>query len=153
MMDNSILKDIIEWDIVNWSKAINYWENNTYLDIKKLNCLELGSRKGGLSLWLALKGNQVICSDLNSPEEKAKEMHNKYGLANNITYQSINAAKIPFQNEFDIVVFKSILGSICRNGNDKLKKEVIDGIYTSLKPGGKLLFAENLNSSFLHQFF
>ena len=59
----------------------------------------------------------------------------------------------PFENKFDLVVFKSILGGISSNGNDKLKKEVIDEIYKCLKPNGKLLFAENLESSFLHKTF
>ena len=152
MMNKKLLKDIIEWDIANWSKAIDYWENNTNLNSEKLNCLELGGRRGGLSLWLALKGHQVICSDLESPKEEASKLHDKYDL-NNISYQNISATQIPFKKEFDIIAFKSILGSVCRNGNDKLKKEVIDGIHASLKPGGKILFAENLKSSFLHQFF
>ena len=152
-MEGNLLKDIVEWDILNWSKAIDYWENKADLKTEKLNCLELGGRRGGLSLWIALKGHQVICSDLESPESEASQLHNKYKLSGNINYQSINAAKIPYENEFDIVIFKSILGSVCRGGNDKLKKEVIDGIHSSLKPNGKLLFAENLTSSFIHKFF
>ena len=147
------LKDIIEWDIVNWSKAIPYWEEHGNLDGKKLKCLELGGRKGGLSLWLALKGHGVVCSDLNSPEADAKPKHQKYNLTNNISYQSISATDIPFKNELDVITFKSILGGICRNGNDELKKEIVDEIHNSLKPGGKFIFAENLKSSFLHQFF
>lgn len=152
-MTQNQLKDIIEWDIVNWSKAIPYWEKYGNLDSKKLKCLELGGRKGGLSLWLGLKGHEVICSDLESPEAEAKPKHNKYNLTRSIIYQSISAADIPFKNELDVITFKSILGGICRNGNDKLKQEIINEIHHSLKPGGKLIFSENLKSSLLHQFF
>lgn len=153
-MTKDQLRDIIEWDIVNWSKAIPFWEEHGNVNsAKKLKCLELGGRKGGLSLWLALKGHEVICSDLNSPEEDAKPKHQKYGLANNISYQSINATEIPFENELDIITFKSILGGICRSGNDALKKVIIDEIHKALKPGGQFVFSENLKSSWLHQFF
>jgi len=153
-MTQNQLKDIIEWDIVNWSKAIPFWEKHSNVnESKKLKCLELGGRKGGLALWLALKGHHVICSDLNSPEADAKPKHQKYGLVDNITYQSISATDIPLKNEIDIITFKSILGGICRSGNDALKKEIINEIYEALKPGGQFVFSENLKSSWLHQFF
>ena len=147
-----IIEAIIEWDVVNWARAIDYWSKN--IDIKSSNytCLELGGRGGGLSLWLAINGNQVMCSDLTSPEEIAFYLHKKYNCTEQITYSAIDAKNIPYQNKFDIVIFKSILGGISANNNDKLKKEVIDEIYKSLKPEGKLLFAENLESSFLHKY-
>jgi hypothetical protein len=44
------------------------------------------------------------------------------------------------------------LGGISRNGNDKLKKITLNEIHKSLKPGGMLLFSENLESSFIHKF-
>ena len=151
-MKNEIIKDIIEWDIVNWSKALDYWNKKIDIRAKNYSCLELGGRKGGLSLWLAIKENQVICSDLDSPEEFASELHKKYSCEEKITYESIDATNIHYNNHFDIVVFKSILGGISRNGNDKLKKKTIDEIHKCLKPNGKLLFAENLEASFLHKF-
>lgn len=146
------LKDIIEWDIVNWSKAIPFWEKHGNLNGKKLKCLELGGRKGGLSLWLALKGHEVICSDYELPKDTAKPLHEKYKL-NSIEYKSINATDIPYKNEFDVIVFKSILGSVAKMGQNELKAKAIDQIYEALIPGGKLIFAENLEASLFHQFF
>ena len=108
-MTEEQIKDIIEWDIVNWSKSIPFWEKHAELNNNKLKCLELGGRRGGLSLWLALKGHDVICSDLNSPIEEAQPKHKHYGLSNNIDYQSIDASKIPFNNELDVVAFKTII--------------------------------------------
>ena len=153
MTDKSFVSDSVEWDVHNWSKALNFWEENVELDNKKLTCLELGSRRGGLSLWLAMKGNHVVCSDINSPEPMASILHKKYSLPGKIEYEAIDATKIPYENHFDIVVFKSILGGISRNGNLDLNKVVVDEIYKSLKPGGVLLFAENLVASRIHQFF
>jgi 2-polyprenyl-3-methyl-5-hydroxy-6-metoxy-1,4-benzoquinol methylase len=151
-MTKELITDIIEWDIDNWSKAIDFWEENIDLKTDTLTCLELGGRRGGLSLWLAVNHNEVICSDLNSPQEHASELHEKYSCSEYIEYRSIDATDIPFKNKFDIVVFKSILGGVSGNGNDQLKKHTIDEIYKSLKPNGKLLFAENLEASFLHMY-
>jgi len=153
-MNKDQINDIIEWDIINWSKAIPFWEKHANIsNTTNLKCLELGGRKGGLSLWLALNGHQVICSDLHSPEKDAKPKHLKHKVENKVKYQAISATNIPFNNELDVITFKSILGGICRNGNDELKKEIINEIYKSLKPGGNFIFSENLTSSFLHQFF
>lgn len=150
-MTENILNDIIDWDIVNWSKAIEYWSDNIDIKNKNFNCLELGGNKGGLSLWLGINGNNVICSDLELPKKNALELHKKYDCQNKISYQSIDATKIPFENHFDIIAFKSILGGISRNNNNQLKKKTIDEIYKALKPNGKLLFAENIESSFIHK--
>ena len=153
MTDKSVVSDCIQWDVHNWSKALSFWEKNVELDNKGLTCLELGSRRGGLSLWLAMKGNHVVCSDLNSPEQMASILHKKYSLPGKIEYEAIDATKIPYENHFDIVIFKSILGGIGRSGNSNLTRIVLEGIYKSLKPGGVLLFAENLIASRMHQFF
>ncbi|MDR1904254.1 MAG: class I SAM-dependent methyltransferase, partial [Treponema sp.] len=62
------------------------------------------------------------------------------------------ATDIRYENYFDIIVFKSIIGGIGRNNNIQMQEKVFTEIYKSLKPGGKLLFAENLIASPLHQF-
>jgi SAM-dependent methyltransferase len=152
MKHKSILVDCIEWDIVNWSKALTFWGKNVDLSSRKFHCLELGGRSGGLSLWLALNGAHVICSDLENPEQNASKIHRQHNHAGEIQYEAIDASNIPYQSEFDIVIFKSILGGIARDGQDNMKAVVIDQIYKSLKPGGKLLFAENLSGSNLHKF-
>jgi SAM-dependent methyltransferase len=151
-IDKELLKDIIIWDTSNWSKALSYWQNNFNIENKNYSCLELGANQGGLSLWMALQGNNVICSDYYSPEEKANKLHKKYKVENRITYEAIDATNIPYENKFDVVVFKSILGGISRKENNKLKKETLDQIHKSLKDGGYLFFAENLEGSFLHSF-
>ena len=150
---DELTKDIFEWDILNWSKALDFWTKEIDVKDGNYNCLELGGRRGGLSLWLAVNNNSVICSDIDSPENIASKLHIKYNCTENIKYESINATDISYEDEFDIVVFKSIMGGISGNGNDHLKKQTIDQIYKSLKPNGKLLFAENLESSIIHKGF
>lgn len=143
------IRDIIEWDVTNWSKALLYWDN--YIAHNKLTCLELGARSGGLSLWLSLNGHDVICSDINNPTESASSIHKMYKTKGAINYESINAINIPYENHFDIIVFKSILGGIGSFGNKELINKTIEQIFKALKPGGVLLFAENLKATIFHQ--
>ncbi len=149
LMDQEALKDVIQWDIKNWSPCIDFWEG--YLPKReKLSCLEVGARHGGLSLWLASLGHSVLCTDLVNPEEDARYLHDKYHLKGNITYQAIDAMHIPFSNAFDVIAFKSILGGIGRNNDYQKQKFVIRQMHHALKKDGILLFAENLAASKIH---
>lgn len=151
-MKKDFSKDIIQWDINSWSRAWIYWEKEmNWTNVR--NALELGGNQGGLSLWLATKGINTICSDLKDVRVTAEPLHLKYDVSQFITYQDIDAANIPYENHFDIIVFKSIIGGIGRNDNYEIQKRVFKEIYKSLKPGGKLLFAENLIGSPLHRQF
>lgn len=149
-MTHALLKDIIQWDVKSWSKALTFWESS--VDWSKVNnCLELGGREGGLSLWLALKGKNVVCSDLENVTNTASALHKKYNVSDRIQYKDIDATNIPYENHFDVIVFKSIMGGIGRNNNFNQQQKAFDEIYKALKPGGKLLFAENLSASMLHR--
>lgn len=149
-MTKELTKDIIQWDIKSWSKAIVYWDSN--IDWNKIqNGLELGGREGGLSLWLALKGKTTVCSDLKDVKNIAEQLHLRYNVSSLIKYEDIDATNIPYENHFDIIVFKSIIGGIGRNNNYEIQQKVFKEIYKALKPGGKLLFAENLIASPFHK--
>lgn len=149
-MTDKLTSDIIQWDVNSWSEALKYWNNNVNWSTVH-NGLELGGREGGLSLWMALKGIKTVCSDLHNVKISAFPLHNKYKVTNLITYQDIDATNIPYENHFDVIAFKSILGGIGRNDNIELQKNTFKEIYKALKPGGKLLFAENLAASPFHQ--
>jgi len=150
-MEKELIKDIIEWDVKNWSKALEFWSRKIDIERKNYTCLELGGGSGGLSLWLALNGNETICSDLRSPEAKASALHEKYNVESNVNYEAIDATDINYTDHFDIVVFKSILGGISRNNKDELKQKTIEEIHKCLKSNGMLLFAENLQGSIFHK--
>lgn len=150
-LDKKIITDIIQWDINTWSKALYYWESK--IDFKNINnALELGSKKGGLSLYLALKGIKTICSDYENCQSLAFPLHNSYNLTSLISYEIIDATNIPYKNYFDLIIFKSILGGIGRNNNFDKIVLTMNNIYDALKPGGVLLFAENLTATSFHMF-
>lgn len=150
-MDKEIKKDILQWDVESWSAALDFWEQE--VDWTKVERgLELGGRQGGLSLWLALKGKESICSDLKNVQETAEILHKKYGMEKRIQYRDIDATEIPYENHFDIIVFKSILGGVGHNDNKAMQEKAILQMHKALKPGGVLLFAENLKASPFHQF-
>jgi len=152
-LDFKLKKAILGWDVVNWVKALRYWEDKCDLYNKNYQCLELGSGNttGGLSLWLAMNRNNVICSDKKSPRDFIYPIHQKYNCDHRIEYASIDVLSIPYDSYFDIVAFKSVLGGISRENNSN-KKVVIDNIYRTLKPRGKLFIAENLEAAWLHRF-
>ena len=144
------INDIVQWDVKTWSTAIDYWE--AHVDWSKpLKGMELGGREGGLSLWMALKGVDVVCSDLEGVKETATPLHVKYNLAQKIHYQDIDATNIPYENHFDVICFKSIIGGVGRDGHSEKQQKAFNEIYKALKPGGRLLFAENLVASPMHR--
>lgn len=150
MKNAELLNEFVQWDVRTWSKALRYWETKvdwTHCE----NSLELGAREGGLSLWLAMKQKKVLCSDYEKAEETALPLHTKYKVLEWVQYEDIDATQIPYENEFDLIVMKSIVGGIGRFGGKEAQEKVFNSIHKALKPGGVLLFAENLASSKLHQ--
>jgi SAM-dependent methyltransferase len=150
MLDKKKIKDILQWDICSWSKALYFWEEKMDWSEAMVG-LELGGREGGLSLWLADNGVKVICSDLENVKLTAEPIHLAHKVSNKISYQDIDATNIPYENHFDVIVFKSIIGGIGSGNNYEKQVTVFKQIYKALKPGGKLLFAENLVASPFHQ--
>jgi len=143
--------EILQWDVVNWERAIKFWEKKLGTDyFVDKKALELGATAGGMSLWLAGMGAKVVCSDLQNPEEKALPSHSKYKFKNEIEYVIVDARDIPYENEFDIIIFKSVLGGVGWDNRKDLQVKAINEIYKALKPGGVLLFVENLKSTALH---
>jgi len=130
------IRDIIEWDIGNWSRALEFWENTTAKDLRTVNALEIGSRNGGLSLWIALRGGRCLCTDLHGPSPRAVEVHRAYNLSQSIDYAVVDAAGMEYEHKFDIVLFKSVLGGIGYGNNRQKQQAALNAIHRALKPGG-----------------
>jgi SAM-dependent methyltransferase len=143
-------EDILSWDVANWSACLRFWE--PHLAAGRCDCLELGCGPGGISLWLALQGQRVVCSDVIAPRQAIQDWHRQCGVADRISYETIDATKIPYEAAFDFVVAKSVLGGIWSQKGLRGLPQAMRQIHKSLKPGGKLLFAENLRATPLHMF-
>jgi SAM-dependent methyltransferase len=149
----TFLNDVIEWDVPNWSRALPFWLNQTKLNLSSTFALEIGSRHGGISLWAALQGMQIVCSDLNGPTFMAINKHHQYGVENLVQYLALDGTHIPFDNCLDLVIFKSVLGGIGRDNHKERQEKAIYEIYRSMRPGGEVWFAENLTASVFHRYF
>lgn len=143
--------DVLKWDVGNWSAALDYWERYGGLGERPLECLEIGANEGGLSVWLASHGHTVVCSDLHDCERTARPLVERYGVLDRVRFEDIDATAIPYENRFDIVLFKSVLGGVGHNGAIERQRAAVASMYRALRPGGRLLFAENLAGSGLHK--
>ncbi len=145
------IHDIVEWDTANWGRALAFWRRHSRLNFGSVRALEIGCGNGGLSLWIALQGGECLCTDVGGPRPEAKAKHLHYGVSERIRYEALDATAMSFENEFDVVLFKSVLGGVGHHGRKDRQRLAMDAIFRALKPGGELLFAENLVASPIHQ--
>lgn len=147
--DGTLMRDIVGWDVRTWATAIQFWDDELGEPSPPLECLELGAGPGGPSLWLALKGQRVVCSNWANTEADASPLHRRYDVTS-ISYEDIDAKSIPYENHFDLIVFKSVLGGVGSDGGAS-QREAMGHILKALKPGGRLLFAENIRGTIFHR--
>lgn len=146
-----LIEESIGWDVANWSKCLTYWEQHGSLP-EGATALEVGAGdNGGLTLWLASKGARVVCSGLEQPSAASRAVHDRYDLAGCIEYRHLDVLDMDYGESFDVVSFKSVLGSIGRS--DRLERciQAVTAMHRALKPGGELWFAENCAATRLHQ--
>lgn len=150
------VQDIIEWDVYNWSQLIRYWQPVLETLPRNSKVLAVGERNGGLALWLALLGFDVLCTDMREPTEQAMQLHKQYNVAHKIQYRSFDLVQDDLGSEqFDIIIAKSVIGGLKAQRSKSstrslaVQKEAIDHIHRLLKPGGYFFSAENLKGGAL----
>ena len=142
----------VEWDISNWSRALEYLDQNKCMPFKGKNILELGGNNASLSLWVAGKGGIITCSDIVEFENQYSRKVNDIKKGS-IRYEIIDALDIGPKEAYDFILFKSVLGGIGRIGSEKLQMDVMRQVHKSLKKGGEVLFIENMRGTFIHQLY
>lgn len=153
-MNTQLKHDIIEWDIPNWSHLIKLWQpvlDNLPRDSK---VLAIGERNGGISLWLALQGFHVVCTDRQGPTQQAKDLHKQYGVDDKITYQAFDLVNMQdFNTTYDVIIMKSVLGGLkeqydnAASRTDATRQKAIDNAYKLLNKNGVLFTADNLHGN------
>ncbi|MCB1185229.1 class I SAM-dependent methyltransferase, partial [bacterium] len=150
--DAALLADVLEWDVVTWSRAVRCW-CAAGLPGPGRTVVDLGSRRGGLSLLFARDGAHVVCSDLDGPSPEARALHERHGVADRVDYRALDATALDLPDRsVDAVCFKSVLGGVGRDDNFVAQRKALAEIRRVLVPGGRLYFAENLTASPLHGF-
>lgn len=146
------VSDIIGWDVRTWGRAVDAWERALEaLPSGPLDVLEVGAGPGGPSLWLALKGHRVVTSNLGESERLARPLHERYGVADRIEYRDLDlTAGLGYRESFDVIVFKSVLGGL-GSADPALPGIALDEVLVALRPGGLVLWAENLRGNWLHR--
>ncbi|MBI3519258.1 MAG: class I SAM-dependent methyltransferase [Bacteroidetes bacterium] len=149
MMNKKELKDIINWDVETWKEILPYWEKQLLNYDKATSlCIEIGARDGGITLWMALNGFKMTCSDNYYDLEDAKKLHSEYNIIERIEYKQIDLLNWKEDEKYDVIVLKSVFGAL---QNEISIRSAVDNIFGNLKKGGILLFAENSKGAFFHQ--
>ena len=149
-INDELMGDVLGWDVGTWSTAARFWKRTIAPMGGPLDVLEVGAGPGGPSLWLALQGHRVVTSNLDHTETLARPLHELHGVADRVKYLDLDVANLPYENHFDLIVFKSVLGGIPHGGRE-LQREALQQVRKTLKPGGRLIFAENLRGTPLHR--
>jgi SAM-dependent methyltransferase len=154
----SLLDDIIGWDVRNWSGCLFYWQPwLDKLNVKTARILVLGERNGGISLWFAKLGFDVLCTDYPLPSEQVQSLHKRWEVQDRIKYARADVFNLAYPDDwFDVVSCKSVIGGIALDYNDNAtrtlenQKLAVMEIRRVLKPGGIFLGAENLTGTGVH---
>lgn len=146
-----LLADIFGWDVITWSSSLEHWQRHATVDFTRSTALEIGAgQSGGVSLWLALQGCDVLCSTIDDVPADVRALHRRYGVAHRIRYARLDVLDLSDHEAYDVIAFKSVLGGIGANGREDLQARAMTRLHAALKPGGNLLFAENLIATRVH---
>jgi len=98
---------------------------------------------------LPSKVTKWCASDLEVPGNQAWALHARHGATEKITYEALDilAPRYP-EASFDLIIFKSLINALPQA---RLQAQAVQELYRLLRPGGLLLFAENLRASPLHR--
>lgn len=149
---SEILKDSFGWDVVNWSRSTVLWSKQLPADLSGLKALEVGcgDRSGGLSLWLASQGAEVTASSDVDYSTEMNQFLDRHSFSGTVDFELIDVGSIPYAKHFDVVCMKSVLGGVGPERHLEGQQAALDSIASCLKPGGLVLFVENMEATKFH---
>lgn len=149
----SIREASMGWDSVNWGRSLSFFRESLGPDLNGMTAIEVGcgASSGGIGLWLSSEGVDVISTSILEVETEVGGFFAQCGLEETYSFEFWDATR-PWNGEpVDLLCCKSIFGGIRRSDNEAALVQVLGEMSNALKTGGKILFVENLISSFLHQ--
>ena len=155
-LSKKLIDYTIVWNFGIWSRAIRYWgECLSGSDFSNMKVLEIGANKrSAVSLVFADKGADCTLGyyplPKDSPEHFLKNMDLE--LDGTVNVIPLNIFEMPFNEEFDIVCMKSVLGGISKLNDCDNWSKGIDAAWEAVKPGGYLALAENVRGTFMHDY-
>lgn len=163
-----LLADVFRWDVANWSRHVGIWEGAIQkvkggypvTTSKRPLGLEIGADwGGGLALWMALHGIDVVASHYDpkgwagsdtSYLDEATRVLAGYGVAERVRFQQLDIFHMSDADAYDVIMIKSVLGGL---GDVERQQRAVERLHAALRPGGVLLFAENVRGTPLHAAF
>jgi ubiquinone/menaquinone biosynthesis C-methylase UbiE len=149
-----VRREVVQWDVPTWWRPMEYFgEVVRARALQGKSVLELGARDGGTALYLAkFHGMSVVATDIDPIQSKCRALHERHGVSDLITYDVADATNLQFDDaSFDAVVIKSVLGGIAAAAGTQAMARAADEMRRVLRPGGVVLFAENLSASWFHR--
>lgn len=145
------LADGIGWDVANWSRAWHWCARTSSLTTG--TALEVGADgdNGGLSLLLASRGWRTTCSGLQPPSDSKRELHERHGVTDLVTYARLDVLDPPQDTTYDLVVLKSTLGHVGQGQRFDLQRRAVRHLHAMVRPGGELWLLENAAGTRLHR--
>jgi hypothetical protein len=143
----NLIEDCCGWNRKTWADAVEFAVSQlpARLDGKKV--IEIGAGKNSsISPIFASKGADVLCSYYGQHQQDVENgqlrvVITKYGL-DKILVEARDIYNLP--ETYDIIVLKSVLGGICRNGNyAKLRTVVNKLLKENVERGGYILSLDN----------
>ena len=112
---------------------------------KSTKILDIGCGTGRHSIELASRGYKVKGIDL-SPDQLSKAREKAKALGVNVIFEQRDARDFSYPNEFDLAIM-ICEGAFSLMETDEMNYQILLNAYTSLAPGGKLIFT-TLNGLF-----
>ena len=143
----ALVEDCCGWNKKTWADAMEFAISALPDDLRNKKVLEIGaSDKSTVAPIFAVMGASVFCSYYQKPPGFVENAHLKFILAKyglrEIPTLEIDITEIV--GRYDVIVMKSVLGGIFRNGDYNGIHETIQKLLRdNISPGGFILSLDN----------
>lgn len=145
--ERTLIEDCCGWNRKIWADAIEFAVSQLPADLAGRTALEIGaSDRSTVVPILAARGAEASCSYYMKPPDfivngRLKYIYDKYHI------KGISILEADIRNisgQYDIIIMKSVLGGVCRNGHYEGIKEILTRMVAhNLTQRGVILTLDN----------